>query len=201
MKDYLLRVLLGGAFSGRPDGLIDKITADIKKRAAFDKKSIFRIIQEDGRTLEISEDYLFDMGYGSRHIHLLFNIWYSDFNYGPALDGHLPQIDHIFPQSLLKSVKQMNPETRRRSLQVYSAWEINQLANCMLLTAKENGASGKRNTPPDEWFADKDHDYLKLHCIPEMKRLWKLENYCEFIEERQKLIREKFAYLLLADYE
>ena len=199
VKEYMLRSLLAGAFSGRPDGLIDKIVNDINKREGFDKKSIFKIMQEDGRALEISEDHMFDWGYGSKQIHLLFNLWYSDFDYRPAFDGHLPQVDHIFPQSLLKSIKDVNPETGRRSLQRYSAWEINQLANCMLLTAKENGAAGKTNIPPDEWFADKDDEYLELHCIPKNKRLWKMEKYETFIEARKDLIKEKFASLLLAD--
>lgn len=199
IKDYLLRALLAGAFSGRPDGLIDKITSSIKEHEGFDKRSIFRIMQEDGRELEISEDRLFDMGYGSSQIHLLFNIWYGDFDYRPALDGHQPQVDHIFPQSLLKAIKDINPKTGRSSLQRYAAWEINQLANCMLLTKKENGAGGKTNTPPDKWFANKDDNYLTLHCIPKNKKLWKLEKFDDFIEARKRLIKEKFADLLLSD--
>jgi len=199
IKDYLLRALLAGAFSGRPDGLIDKITNNIKECESFDKKLIFRIMQEDGRELELSEDRLFDMGYGSSQIHLLFNLWYSNFDYRPALDGHQPQVDHIFPQSLLKAIKDINPETGRKSLQHYAAWEINQLANCMLLTAQENGASQKTNIPPDEWFANKDDDYLALHCIPRNKKLWVLEKFDDFIEARKVLIKEKFADLLLDD--
>jgi hypothetical protein len=46
----------------------------------------------------------------------------------------------------------------------------------MLLTANENGAAQKRDIPPDEWFADKDAEYLTLHCIPTKKSLWKVEN-------------------------
>lgn len=199
IKDYLLRALLAGAFSGRPDGLIDKITQNIKQHKYFDTKAIFKIMQEDGRELDISEDRLFDMGYGSSQIHLLFNIWYSDFDYKPLLNGHQPQVDHIFPQSILKAIKDINPETGRQSLQHYAAWEINQLANCMLLTQRENGSSGKTDIPPEQWFADKDDDYLRLHCIPENKNLWKIDNFDKFIKARKLLIKEKFADLLLSD--
>ena len=199
IRDYFLRVLLAGAFSGRPDGLIDKITANISEWKAFDKRAIFRVIEEDGRSLKISSDHLFWMGYGSKQIHTLFNIWY-DFDYRPSFDGHLPQVDHIFPQSLLKSVKDVNPETGRR-VQHYTAAEINQLANCMLLTAKENGAGGKADTPPDEWFPaqiKQNPDYLELHCIPSDKKLWKLENVEKFLAVRQGMIKEKFSELLRA---
>jgi hypothetical protein len=199
LKNYLIRALLAGAFSGRPDSLIDKITANIRTRGVFDKRAISKIMQEDGRELLISENSLFDMGYGSGQIHLLFNLWYCNFDYQPALDGHLPQVDHIFPQSLLKSVKDINPGTGRRSLQRYAAWEINQLANCMLLTAKENGSNEKTNISPDIWFKNKNKDYLALHCIPTNKKFWKIENFEKFIDARKKLIREKFAELLLAE--
>jgi hypothetical protein len=200
-KAYLLRALLAGAFSARPDGLIDKITAHIKSKAGFDKKAIFKIIQDDGRNLQVYPEHLFDMGYGSKQIHLLFNLWYSEFNYNPALNGHLPQVDHIFPQSVLKSIKDESPETGRKSIQRYLGWEINQLPNCMLLTATENGAGQKTDTLPKDWFANKDDEYLERHCIPRNKKLWDVDNYPKFIEARKKLIEEKFASLLLDDQE
>lgn len=196
LKDYLLRVLLAGAFSGRPDSLIDKIINNIKDQKVFDKDQILKIIQDDGRELDISEDRFFDMGYGSNQIHLLFNLWYSSFDYQPALDGHQPHVDHIFPQSLLKRIKDIDPETGGKK-QRYSASEINQLANCMLLTAKENGVTEKANTSPDEWFVDKNDEYLALHCIPQDKDLWKIERFDDFIKARKILIKSKFANLLL----
>ena len=200
VKDYLLRTLLTGSFSGSPDGLIDKIIGHIKESENFDKKAIFRIIEEKGKNLNISPDQLLDWwGYGSGQIHLLFNLWYEN-DYRPAFSGHLPQIDHIFPQSLLRSVKEINPESGRM-VQQYRAWDINQLGNCMLLTAKENGAGDKSDTPPEKWLKGKSDEFLQLHCIPNKKSLWKLENYEKFIKARGKLICAKFADLLLNEDE
>lgn len=68
---------------------------------------------------------------------LLFNIWYNNINYQPSFSGNLPQIDHIFPQSLLRKKKKINPETGRKIMK-YQKEERNQIANCMLLTAEEN---------------------------------------------------------------
>lgn len=199
IKDYLLRTLLTGSFSGSPDGLIDKITADIQAKQSFDKKSIFRIIEGKGKSLKIYSDTLLEWGYGSGQIHLLFNQWYSN-DYRPAFNGHIPQVDHIFPQSLLKSVKEINPDTGR-PCQHYNAWQINQLSNCMLLTAQENGAGDKSDTPPDVWLNGKTDEFLELHCIPKRKSLWKIENYEKFIEARGKLLIEKFQDLLLDEEE
>ena len=199
IKEYLLKTLMTGSFSGSPDGLIDKIIADIKKQKQFDRKSIFRIIESKGKNLRIYSDTLLGWGYGSGQIHLLFNQWYDN-DYRPAYSGHLPQVDHIFPQSLLKSVKVVNPESGR-PIQHYSAWEINQISNCMLLTAQENGAGDKSDTPPEVWFKNKSDEFLKLHCIPKNKSLWKLENYEKFIDARGELICQRFSDLLLDEDE
>jgi len=73
------------------------------------------------------------MGYGSNAVHLLFNLWYRDFNHTPSYDNNLPQVDHIFPQSVLKDVKVLNPETGRMVTK-YREAQRNQLANSMLLS-------------------------------------------------------------------
>jgi hypothetical protein len=104
-EEYLLRSSLAGAFGAQPDNLLDALVKKLQEIEGFDLKELFGVMRSQGRSLEIAEDRLWQMGYGSKTIHLLFNLWYgehSDFNYTPAYDGNLPQVDHIFPQSLLK---------------------------------------------------------------------------------------------------
>ena len=113
VDSYLLRCSLAGAFGGQPDNLLDgliKKSADLK---SFNLDEMFGVIRSQGRSLELTEDRLWNLGYGSDFIHLLFNLWYREFNYTPAYDNNLPQVDHIFPQSKLKEIKIMNPETGR----------------------------------------------------------------------------------------
>jgi len=112
-------------------------------------------------------------------------------------------VDHVFPQSLLKTVKDINPDNGKRNIMRYRAEQRDQIANCMLLTAQENGFSGKNNTPPTEWFdrsrfrSDDEHrSYLNMHLIPPDPELWKLENFERFIEERKKLIADKFSFMV-----
>lgn len=197
LDEYLLRVLLTSAFSGTPDNLIDKCTDNIDAIENFDVPQIFGVIREDGRTLEVTPQTILSAHYTSREIHLLFNIWYRDFNYQPAYENGLPQIDHIFPQSLLKSIKDENPETGKMNIMRYKWPERDQIGNCMLLTREENGAGGKSDISPEVWFADKEPEYLEKHLIPKDKELWKLKNYELFIEARNKLILEKFDFLLV----
>jgi hypothetical protein len=196
LDTYILRTLITGAFSGTPDNLIDKCTRRITELQEFDIKEIFGVIRADGRSLEVTSETILGQYYGSKDVHLIFNLWYKDFNYIPSYNNNLPQVDHIFPQSLLRNVKDINPETGRRNLLKYKWQDRDQLANLMLLTAQENSAGGKRDIPPEAWFADKDESYLDRHLIPKNKNLWKLENFEEFIETRKKMIYEKFRYMI-----
>src|SRR5262249_12482907 len=130
--------------------------AKIKQVEGFDIDELFDVIRSQGRSLELTEDRFWQMGYGSDTVHLLFNLWYRNFNYTPAYENNLPQVDHIFPQSDVRKVKAVNPRTNRKDLTKYKDAERNQLANCMLLTQQENGAGGKGDTLPVQWFAGKD---------------------------------------------
>ena len=127
---------------------------------------------------------------------MVFNLWYKDFNYLPSYANNYPQADHIFPQALLKkkTVSDGNGKSRRRFLKA----DIDQIANLMLLTADENGAGGKGDMTPEEWLRDKDDAYLEMHLIPNNPILWNVDSYPVFIEERKKLILEKFMPLLKA---
>jgi hypothetical protein len=203
LAEYLLRSLVTGVFGGSPDNLIDKIVRNVQEKQDFILSEVFGVIRADNRSLEITPDVIFDQYYGSRTIHLFFNLWYRDFDYTPALDANGPQIDHIFPQSLLKTVKDINPDSGNQNILHYRSGQRDQIANCMLLTAVENGFSGKCDTPPYKWFDksrfNNEEDqvrYLKLHLIPSDPELWKLNNFDRFVEARKVLIAEKFSRML-----
>lgn len=199
LDSYLLRSLFAKAFGGQSDHLLDALTRKIEEAHTFAAADAFDCIRSQGRSLEITEQQLWQMGYGSDTIHLLFNMWYHDFNHTPAYKNNLPEIDHIFPRSALREVKIMNPETGRMVMRYKNA-EINQLANCMLLTKEENGAGGKGATLPEVWFRSKDDVYLDKHLIPKDKNLWVLGRFEDFIEARKILIKERFKPLIALSY-
>lgn len=199
LDSYLLRTSLTGAFSGTPDQLIDDLVKNLRELGRFELAEAFGVVRSKNRSLELTEERFWDMGYGSDTVHLLFNLWYREFNYSPSYDANLPQVDHIFPQSLLRKVKKVNPSTGRSDMLRYREGERSQLANCMLLTAEENGAGGKGDTPPEQWFVGKraDEKYLDMHLIPKDPSIWKLDRFPDFIEARKALIRRKFEHLLV----
>lgn len=195
LNDFILKTLITGAFSGTPDNLIDKCVKKINESSEFNVQELFTLIEEDGRNLRISKETILNTFYGQKVIHLLFNLWYNT-NYQPSYSNNEPQADHIFPQSLLKSVKLPNEQGELRYMKYH--WPVrDQIANLMLLTAQENGAGGKTDIPPNVWFDNKDDAYLDLHLIPKDKELWKLENFEKFIEARKELILNKFDFLII----
>ena len=198
LNEYLIRVSLVGAYGSRPDQLIDSSVKAIQNKKDIVVEELYEVIRQQQRPLEITGEKLMQISYGSKNIHLLFNLWYESFEYTPVFYNNVPQTDHIFPRSILEKVKILNPETNRKVMK-YTESQRNQLANCMLLTRKENGASEKWDTSPEEWFKDKTSDYLDLHLIPRDPALWTLDNYDRFIEERKKLILNKFRYLISQD--
>ena len=193
LNKWLIKTLLAGAFSGSPDGLIDQCIKNIKESKEFDIEVLNNIILESNRNLNVTSKTILEASYGGADLYLLFNLWYINygFNFVPSFSGNSPQIDHIFPQSELKEIKIVDPITNRKRRK-YAEIQRNQIANCMLLTRNENGAGGKGDTLPEEWFADKDDTYLDMHLIPKDKELWKLENYDRFIEARKNLLVERF---------
>ena len=196
VEKFLIRSLLAGAFSGQSDRLLDALVRCFKELGRFDAEEGFGVIRSQNRSLEITRDRFFHMGYGSKTIHLLFNLWYPAFSHHPAYDNNLPQVDHVFPQSRLKATRVVSQETGR-SAAAYGSDIINQLANCMLLTRAENGAGGKGDTLPEDWFAGKSAEYFAMHLIPQDPALWKMDRYLDFIEARKQLIADKFSWLLL----
>jgi hypothetical protein len=196
VETFLVRTLLAGAFGGQSDRIIDALVKRFKELERFDAEEGYGVIRSQNRSLEITRDRFFEMGYGSKNIHLILNLWYPAFSHIPAYDNNLPQVDHAFPQSRLKAVKVTSAESGRPVMK-YRDDARNQLANCMLLTRAENGAGGKGDACPEEWFSSKSASYLKLHLIPNDPALWKMERYEDFIEARKALIADKFSWLLV----
>lgn len=199
-EDYILRTMLTGAFSGTPDNLIDRCVKSVDEHKGFVVEEIFQIIRADGRSLEVTPDTILGARYGKTLSHLIFNLWYRDFDYEPALEDSLPQQDHIFPQWVLKAEKEINPHTGRPAMK-YDANTRDQIGNLALLTAKENGFTGKSGQLPATWLPEQvkvDPEFLDRHLIPADPELWKVENFQKFIEKRRELILERFKPYLLS---
>ena len=200
--EIFIRANSGGTILEKSDLLFALLTVsmeDIEEKGTLDFDSLKCIFRNRNKSIDITEDNILSAGYtnenSKRKLYLLFNIWYEQFNFNPSFIESSPNIDHIFPQSLLKSIKIKGD--KGRLVQKYKSDSINQLANCKLITLKENQMGGKGNITPSEWFEKRDNKYLDMHLIPKDKELWKIENYEKFIEVRKKMIIDKFLDILI----
>jgi hypothetical protein len=183
---FLSRASLAGTFAGAKDNLIDALVDEIRsKEGVFDAPSLERAISANGQSILAKEARLHRANYGNPLINVVFSMLYPDpTNYSPSYSGHLPTVDHIFPQALLKKVK-VDRKAR------YSKANRNVLANCMLLTASEN--QSKNAEPPAEYLARQNDEFLQRHLIPADRKLWEMEQYDRFVEARWKLIKNQMA--------
>jgi len=183
---FLSRASLAGTFAGAKDNLIDALVDEIRsKEGVFDAPSLERVISANGQSVLAKEARLLRANYGTPLINVVLSMLYPDpTNYSPAYSGHLPTVDHIFPQALLKKVK-----TDKKAR--YSKADRNVLANCMLLTASENQSKGAEL--PSEYLARQSDEFLQRHLIPANRKLWEMEQYDRFVEARWKLIKNQMA--------
>lgn len=193
LSSWLLRVLLTGAFSGSSDTILDAVVKEIREKSTIDIDGINSLILNKGRSVYVTQENLLNTSYTDKQLYLIFSIWYQNFDLNPAYNGNLPTVDHIFPQSRLKKIKTLNPETGRMVMK-YKTEERDQLANLMLLP-KEMNIEEKNDMSPDEWLAGMSQDELEIHLIPRNSSLWKLEHFEDFVTERKLLIVNKFRAL------
>ena len=90
--------------------------------------------------------------------------------------------DHIFPDSKLRKIRENN---RLRYLQDAR----DRILNCELLTPKDNLTKG--DSLPENYLAQCNDDYLRLHGIPSPKEgepnIWEMRSYDQFLRERRAI--------------
>jgi Protein of unknown function DUF262 len=190
LRQWLLKALIAGAFSGASDALIDALVHDIDERNDFDTASASALIKGKGRSLSLPHEELLGTTQKHRNAPLLLALLHHGRSPAMTSEGSNPSMVQIFPSPALKQMKRRNNRTGRKVL-AYSRQERDQIANIMLV---ENGeeASVKEKSLPDTWFAGRSAQYLDAHLIPKDPTLWKVENFEHFIAERKQLLLKAF---------
>jgi len=91
-------------------------------------------------------------------------------------------IHHIFPSEFLK-------ENGYKENGM-----INNFNNVTIISSRINGEIG--DTPPSEYLSSYDEQTLRNHMIPLDKKLWQIENYEDFLQERKRLIYDETKKLI-----
>lgn len=177
-----------GRFSGSTESFIDKdLSAIEEKENAIDKLIEQLRLWHGG--LRVEPGHFDGWSLGARFYPVLYMLTRmgeaKDLGTGIPLKASLLgkmnklEVHHIFPKARLYDYG-------------YSRAEVNALANFCFLTKETNLTIS--DTIPEKYFrkVEKNHPgALASQWIPMDENLWKIENYRQFLQARQKLLAEE----------
>jgi uncharacterized protein with ParB-like and HNH nuclease domain len=106
------------------------------------------------------------------------------------------QLHHIFPfDFMMKDNKAKEYQIKSElSLSGYRA-QINDIANLTFISQERNASIG--NAAPWEYLSNETtREIRKAHFIPEIRNLWKTENFDKFLDERRKMMAKAMNSLI-----
>ncbi|MFH1637560.1 MAG: DUF262 domain-containing protein [Candidatus Woesearchaeota archaeon] len=168
IRKWLFSVLLTNLFSGQTDELLRRFREVIKNNKGLFPIEKMNNALPPGKNLEIGKEDFGGISYGDGSAFLVLGLLYPQLDTNPASEKNKPQIDHIFPVSLLKKK--------------YPLAQINSIGNLQFLTATENRSKNK--LPFKEWMRGLNSQFMEKSFIPQNKRLWALDDYAKFVEKR-----------------
>ena len=182
---WYVQSAMWGRFSGSTESIIDKDLHVLEETDGGLDRLIDQLRLWHG-SLRVVPDHFGGWSLGARFypvLYLLTRVGEArDWGTGLALKQHLLgkmsrlEVHHIFPKALLYKRKHRRPQ-------------VNAVANFCFQTKETNLRIGAR--PPAEYFPEIERDNpgaLASQWIPMDERLWKVENYLEFLEARRELL-------------
>lgn len=139
MRAYYYKSQLFNWYSAQTDGLINVLHGFVgKKLTGFPLDEIKAYFTSRGHAVELAPAHLEDMRLRYIMLNLIYVARFGTSPFDVEYQGNEPQIDHIYPQSSLRSKLGL------------STSEINHLGNYRFIGAKEN--LRKRAEPPASYF-------------------------------------------------
>jgi len=185
VRRWLIMALLNGVFGGSSDTILTKMRSVVMKHGEHGR--LFPVQDLDIAALDLRRlpttdsnaiKRLLDIEYGDSSCVLALSLLFEERAWG-TIPHHC---DHIFPQDLFKKDLKEHRQTS------------NQLANLTLLNAREN--LEKKAKPFEEWIRTREDAFLMRHLIPKDKKLWQSEKFPDFLQERSRLVLDKFFEVL-----
>ena len=189
---WYLHTLLWGRYSASTESVLNKDLEAIEaadstgEHGALD--NLINLLRENRGDLRLHESDFSGSTKGNRFYPLLYMMTRAcharDWGTGDELTNHLLghlstlQIHHIFPKKVLYDAG-------------YSKREVNAIANFTFLTQETNLEVSKRD--PAEYlphYEKRTPGAVTSHWIPTDPRLWKIENYREFLAARRALLAD-----------
>jgi len=176
VSNFLFMAFLSKAFSTQSAPMLDSLIKHVRQYG-FDLSEIEKICHKYKKDLTVSIDDILDMHIEDKAIDLVLHLLYMGKSQYKRHD--ILHKDHIFPDSILRSVKDGKKQKYLKKIR-------DQLANIEWLPLNDN--LDKSDMLPRLWFEKFDMNYWDFHMIPKDASLLELDNFEKFIEQRKALI-------------
>lgn len=198
IKKWLGLSLLKKVFSGQSDNILRQIRKILQEHNdnIFPIDKIIDKFAGTNKTIIFTEediDNILSYQYGQSFTFSVLTMIYPSFDY-----RNIFHVDHIYPKSLFSKRKLRKLDLSEDKIDKYIA-VFNSLPNLQLLEGIPN--IEKQDNEFEKWLktnckTDDDFSYYrKLHYIPRIDL--GIENFLEFIEQREELIKTKLKSVLL----
>jgi len=196
IQKWLLIALLNNLFGGNSDRTIGSSREIVKEELAksdnFPTDLLLLSLKTHGKFSNLDKDFIDDIlqiSYGKKTAFFALSLLQEDYRLG----NNLYHIDHVFPKSWFSTANLQKIGISEGQIPAYQAYS-NRFINLQILTAREN--QEKSDSSIEEWIYKRDSEFNKKHCFPDNPKLYKLENFLLFAQERELLIRKRFSELL-----
>ena len=194
IKRWLITSLLHGTFSGSADTVLRRTREVIQEQEeeGFPIDELNDNIRQLGKIVgfnEESAENVLEYQKGGNRTFLALTLLYEHRDFG-SIQYHQ---DHIFPSNLLDAEKLVEAGIEPEKAITFEE-QADKFANLQLLTGKENEA--KQDKPFGEWIKTRDESFYDRHLIPDDPKLYKLENFDDFLDARGALIKQELINVL-----
>lgn len=189
-KSFLFLTFLSKALAKPTNKLMKDLLAYAMDNADFNIEKIKEIFHANEKDIDVNIDALLDISMTDSLADLVLHLFYMNKHSSFNPDTMVAK-DHIFPQAPLSKVKKSGKIAYKTSLR-------NSILNCELLTPKDNLM--KSDTLPDKYLASCTDAYLTLHGIPRDPKLWDMNRYEDFLQQRRAMFSTEISQSLSGLY-
>lgn len=199
IRKWLILSLVKRAFSGQPDNVLRPIRKIIlENHENFPTGLIIDKFKGTTKSLLFSTEDIENLThykYGQGFTFSILSLLYPQLDYNNQF-----HIDHIFPKSLFTKAKLGKRGISEESIELFYDW-FNYIGNLQLIGAIPN--IEKKDIEFKTWlnkiYPDRinQEQFKETHYIPDVNL--DFENFIQFFEEREKLIKREFSKLLLTE--
>ncbi len=191
MIHWFIASTLSGTFSSSTDTVLKKIREIIKSN--HEGFPIQEMLKKDNYSVDGIIDDIIGMQYKDKSVLMALSILYPQVD----LKKNIVHIDHIFPKS---KFNQTTFKEESISDTKFYLDNLNSLVNLQLMDGSQN--LWKKDKFFDKWLGEAYPDsterkeYMKTNGIPDINLSF--DNFKEFIEKREELLRQKLRKNLQA---